>query len=145
MRTRKLIIVGAYVLVATGAVFLVRRVSSSARIEQTYLAVSNVVDDVTSRVRGQIGVSLATDTATGLPVIESTLIGSPAELAGLKPGDVISHVDNKSLAGVPLPQVATLIRGLSRGSVELRVQRPRSTNELILTIHRASVKAINSL
>jgi carboxyl-terminal processing protease len=145
MRSRKLIIIGVSILIVAGAVLFVQRASSQRQMHQAYLSVSNGVADVASKVHGQIGVYLETDTATGLPVVKSMLIGSPAELAGLKPGDVISHVSNKSLSGVPLAQAASWIRGISGGSVELTVQRASTTNALNFTIHRASVKTLKSL
>ena len=107
-------------------------------------AFSNVFDDAQARVSGQIGVWLGIDNATGLPVIESALPGGPAEVAGIKPGDVVTHVNNRSLSGIPVAQAGAMIRGYSGGSVELTVRRPGNTNTLVFTINRASVKTLRS-
>jgi carboxyl-terminal processing protease len=143
--SRKIVLVWTAILLMAGVVFFLLRATSPDQMHQAYLSVSGVVDDVSSRVRGQIGVRLGTDAATGLPVVESLLRGSPAEQAGLRLGDVISHVNHKSLSGVSLVEAGGWIRGLSGGSVELRIRRADTTNALNLTIQRASVKALNSL
>ena len=107
-------------------------------------AFSNVLDDAQARVSGQIGVWLGIDKATGLPVIESALPGGPAEVAGIKPGDVVAHVNNRSLSGIPVAKAGAMIRGYSGESVELTVRRPGNTNALVFTINRASVKTLRS-
>jgi carboxyl-terminal processing protease len=66
--------------------------------------------------------------------------GSPAEQAGLAPGDVIVAVDGQTVDGKTLEQVATLIRGPEGTSVKLDVDRARSNEKLSLTIVRASIK-----
>lgn len=57
-------------------------------------------------------------------VIVSPIKGSPAEKAGLKPNDMITSVDGKSLQGMTSTQAVTLIRGKKGTKVELTIQRP---------------------
>jgi carboxyl-terminal processing protease len=54
----------------------------------------------------------------------SPIKGSPAEKAGLKPHDMITSVDGKSLQGMNSTQAVTLIRGKKGTKVELTIQRP---------------------
>ena len=64
--------------------------------------------------------------------------GSPADRGGLEPGDVITHVDGKSIAGSSSEQSTTKIKGPAGTSVELTVRsdgRPRQ-----LTLKRAEVE-----
>ena len=64
--------------------------------------------------------------------------GSPADRGGLEPGDVITHVDGKSIAGSSSEQSTTKIKGPAGTSVELTVRsdgRPRH-----LTLKRAEVE-----
>lgn len=141
---RRVVIAISAALVAVVAVLYFSMVISPTQVAQMQSAFSNVLDDAQARVSGQIGVWLGTDNATGLPVIESVLPGGPAELAGIKPGDVVTHVNNRSLSGIPVAQAGAMIRGYSGGSVELTVRRLGNTNALVFTINRASVKTLRS-
>ena len=70
---------------------------------------------------GGIGAELAlTD---GYFTIASTVDDSPAELAGLLPGDRITSIDGTSLKGKRLQWVAKSLRGPAGTEVRLRVKR----------------------
>lgn len=56
--------------------------------------------------------------------IVSPIKGSPAEKAGLKPNDIITAVDGKSLQGMTSTEAVTIIRGKKGTKVELTIQRP---------------------
>ena len=43
-----------------------------------------------------VGIGVEVDSRCGVPVVASTMSGSPAEAAGLQPGDVIAEVDDVS-------------------------------------------------
>jgi carboxyl-terminal processing protease len=66
--------------------------------------------------------------------------GSPAEKAGLAPGDLIRQVDGQSTLGKTLEEVAQLIRGPEGSTVTIDVERPRTGEHLKLEIVRASIK-----
>ena len=66
--------------------------------------------------------------------------GSPAEKAGLVPGDLIRRVDGQSTSGKTLEEVAQLIRGPEGSTISLEVDRPRTGEQLKLQIVRASIK-----
>jgi carboxyl-terminal processing protease len=61
--------------------------------------------------------------------------GSPADRGGLEPGDVITHVDGRSIAGQSSEESTTRIKGPAGTSVRLTV---RSKGEL--TLRRAEVE-----
>lgn len=105
-------------------------------------AVSGTVEFVKSRVTGGVGVALTLDTATRSPKVNSVLPGSPAERAGLLPGDIIVKVGDRATAGLPLTQVVDAIRGFTGGTATLTVQRPGSTTNLTFSIHRTSWNAL---
>jgi carboxyl-terminal processing protease len=65
---------------------------------------------------------------------------SPAERAGLTPGDVIRKVDGQATADKTLEEVAQLIRGPEGSTVSLEVDRPRTGEHLSLQVVRASIK-----
>jgi carboxyl-terminal processing protease len=64
--------------------------------------------------------------------------GSPADRGGLKPGDVITHVDGKSIAGASSEESTTRIKGPAGTSVRLTVRSGGRTREL--TLRRAEVE-----
>lgn len=58
---------------------------------------------------------------------------SPAEKAGLKAGDVILMVDGKDIAGKPIDEVITLIRGPKDTVVALTVAKAGTAKEVKIT------------
>jgi len=64
--------------------------------------------------------------------------GSPADRGGLRPGDVITHVDGRSIAGTSSEESTTRIKGPAGTSVRLRVRSEGRTREL--TLERAEVE-----
>ncbi|MEW6695953.1 MAG: S41 family peptidase [Bacillota bacterium] len=72
------------------------------------------------------------------PLIVDVLEGSPAEAAGLKNGDVILAADGKDLAGKPLYEVVTQLRGEKGSSVILTVRSEQQPHRQV-TITRSTV------
>jgi carboxyl-terminal processing protease len=64
--------------------------------------------------------------------------GSPAARGGLRPGDVITHVDGRSIAGASSEESTTRIKGPAGTPVKLTVRSRGETREL--TLHRAEVE-----
>lgn len=72
-------------------------------------------------------------------VIVSPIKGSPAEKAGLKPNDMVTNVDGKSLQGMNSTQAVTLIRGKKGTKVELTIQRPGIEAPMTVPIIRDTI------
>jgi carboxyl-terminal processing protease len=64
--------------------------------------------------------------------------GSPAAEGGLKPGDLITHVDGRSIAGTSSEESTTRIKGPAGTPVRLTVRTDGRTREV--TLKRAEVK-----
>ena len=64
--------------------------------------------------------------------------GSPADRGGLEPGDVITHVDGRSIAGQSSEESTTRIKGPAGSSVRLTVRTDGEARQL--TLERASVE-----
>ena len=70
------------------------------------------------------GIGAEVDMREGNFVVVTPLDDSPAERAGLQPGEIILRVDGRSLAGLNLHQVRSLIFGQPGTPVELVVMDP---------------------
>jgi carboxyl-terminal processing protease len=92
-----------------------------------------------------IGISLQQDATAGNIVIISTIPGSPAQKAGIKPGDIITAVNGTSVAGKSLDQVTSLIHGNAGTSVSLTVKRPSTNQTLTFKMVRAEITVPNVL
>ena len=64
--------------------------------------------------------------------------GSPADRGGLKPGDVITHVNGRSISGESSEESTTRIKGPAGTSVRLTVRS--KGEERVLTLERAQVE-----
>jgi carboxyl-terminal processing protease len=74
------------------------------------------------------------------PTITMTMPGSPARSAGLKAGDVILQVDNKSVARMTIDQIAALVRGPLGEKVKVQVGREGQSKPLEVAMARARVE-----
>jgi len=144
-QSRPAVCIGAALLVGLSLFALWPRKSDeqppdpSVRIQE---AVSNVVHEAKARMKGGIGVMLSGGAARGFPRVEGVVPGSPAALAGLEKGDLITHVNGKSLAALPLIKAVDSIRGFTATSLELTVVRSGETNPISLVVRRASFKSL---
>lgn len=76
-------------------------------------------------------------------VIVAPLDDSPAQKAGLKPGDVILKVDDQEVGGLPLEQVVSRILGPPGTAVKLSILNPKSERTTDVTIKRARITVHN--
>ncbi len=85
------------------------------------------------------GVGIEITIRNGWITVVTPLAGTPAEAAGIRPGDVILKVDGKSTEGWTLEEASRHIRGPEGTPVTLRVRHPDGKVEDI-TIVRAQIK-----
>jgi carboxyl-terminal processing protease len=88
-----------------------------------------------SGIGAQIGVR------EGLPVIIAPFDGSPADKAGVKPGDIIIEIDGEDVTTWPLRDVVEHIRGEAGTEVTLTLLRPDEGDSLEITIVRGEIDA----
>jgi len=74
----------------------------------------------------------ATGPATGIEV-GSVQPGSPAEQAGLLPGDVLVAVGDRDVSTAGVPAVAAMLRGAEDSTVRIAVRRGTATRTVTLT------------
>jgi len=72
-------------------------------------------------------------------VVMSPYVGAPAYNAGLRPGDVISKVDDKSTDGLTTSEVADLLKGPKGTIVKITVTREGFTEPLVFTVTRDEI------
>ena len=76
--------------------------------------------------------------------IETVYEGAPADKAGLRPGDVITHADGRPLAGRSEPAATALIKGRAGTKVALRIRRGDRTFTKTVTREKISIPVVSS-
>jgi carboxyl-terminal processing protease len=72
-------------------------------------------------------------------VVLAPYLGSPAYNAGIRPGDTIMKVDDKSTDGLTTPEVADLLKGPSGTVVRITVAREGYPEPLVFTVTRGEI------
>ncbi len=88
------------------------------------------------------GIGATVDFRDHHPVILEPLPGSPAEKAGLRPGDAILSIDGTDTTDMSLDQATKLIRGRVGTKVVLHIKRTAS-NELDVTVVRGVIPIVS--
>lgn len=70
-----------------------------------------------------VGVGIFLDTSGKDLIINSVIVGEPADIAGLKSKDKVVSIEGKSTAGMTVDDAAALISGAEASKVKLVVQR----------------------
>jgi len=101
----------------------------------------DMVQDENSLERGEFaGIGAELQVKNNQLVIVAPMDGSPAQKAGLRPGDVIEKVDGRSVEGLPLPQVVDKIKGPAGTRVSLTIISPATGQERTIEIIRANIE-----
>jgi len=69
--------------------------------------------------------------------------GSPAERAGLRAGDIIRKVDDRTVAGKSTAEISPLMKGALGSSVKLTVERPYTHEVITVTLIREKIRFPN--
>ncbi|MEX2195026.1 MAG: S41 family peptidase [Thermoleophilaceae bacterium] len=85
------------------------------------------------------GVGMTVDAGDRGLVVVSVFEDSPAEGAGIRPEDVITRVNGRSIAGVPLELATARIKGEAGTDVTLTVLRPDSGDRRTVKVERARI------
>ncbi len=96
---------------------------------------------ITSKIYG-IGVNIYTN--SGRTEIFNVMPGTPADIAQLKQGDIITAVDGKDIAGMNISDVAALVRGPENSVVELSILRDGKKLNKIIKRKEIKIKSVKS-
>src|SRR5216684_4306072 len=97
-------------------------------------------NDMKVQTRGEFGgLGIEVSMENGLVKVVSPIDDTPAAHAGLKPGDLITHIDNTPVQGLTLPEAVEKMRGLINTDITLTIRREgREPFDVKLT--RANIK-----
>jgi carboxyl-terminal processing protease len=89
------------------------------------------------------GIGAYMEVKDGHVVISAPMDGSPAQRAGLRPGDIILKVDGQDVADLPLDEVVGHILGPAGTQVTLTVLDPKTGDTRDVTLERAKITVDN--
>ena len=100
-----------------------------------------MVTELKSMEKGEVkGIGIEVQMKNGQVVVVAPIDGSPAQRAGLRPGDIIIKVGSEDIADWPLSRVVEHILGPAGSSVSLTIEDPRSNHTRQVKLKRASIK-----
>lgn len=89
------------------------------------------------------GIGALLEMKNGRPTIVAPFDGSPAQKAGVKPGDVILKVNGNDISGQSLTQIVSQVSGPAGTQVTLTLMDPNSGLTREITITRAKIQIHN--
>jgi carboxyl-terminal processing protease len=89
------------------------------------------------------GIGAYVESRNGSVVIVAPLDNSPAQRAGLQPGDVILSVNGEDMSGLPLNEVVQRVLGPAGTEVTLTILRPDTGETQDYTLQRARIDLQN--
>jgi carboxyl-terminal processing protease len=89
------------------------------------------------------GIGAYVEMKDGNVVIVAPIDGSPAQKAGLQPGDIIVKVNGNDISGLPLDQVVAQILGPVGTSVTITIMDPKTGATRDVTLVRARITVNN--
>jgi carboxyl-terminal processing protease len=95
----------------------------------------------TEQLRGDFeGIGATVNIVNDQIVIVAPIPGSPAEKAGLQPGDIILKVGDTDVKGMSLEDVVALIRGPKGTQVKVTIMRLGKSDPLVFEITRNTIQ-----
>jgi carboxyl-terminal processing protease len=112
---------------------------TSLDAHSNYLNAKNF-SDMKVQTRGEFGgLGIEVSMENGLIKVVSPIDDTPAARAGLKPGDLITHLDGSPVQGMTLPEAVEKMRGPINSEVNLRIRRA-GKDPFDVKLTRATIK-----
>src|ERR671938_1236678 len=97
-------------------------------------------NDMKVQTRGEFGgLGIEVSMESGLVKVVSPIDDTPAANAGLKPGDLITHLDGTAVQGMTLPEAVEKMRGPVNSDITLTIRR-EGKEPFDVTLTRAVVR-----
>src|SRR5437660_5035695 len=97
-------------------------------------------NDMKVQTRGEFGgLGIEVSMENGLVKVASPIDDTPAAHAGLKPGDLITHLDGNAVQGLTLPEAVEKMRGLINTDINLTIRR-EGKEPFDVKLTRANIK-----
>jgi len=87
------------------------------------------------------GIGISVDFSAADMVVAAVTADSPADVAGIEPGDTIASIDGTTIVGMRLPDIARRMRGVPGSALEIGVRRGGSGAVRTISLHRAALLA----
>ena len=98
-------------------------------------------DDMRTQTRGSFGgLGIEVTQEEGFIKVVTPMDGTPADLAGVEPGDLITHVDGESLMGLTLAQAVDMMRGPVGSEIIVTILREGVSEPFDLSIIRDTIR-----
>ena len=105
----------------------------------TYLTPEQVKKYKENTNNDQVGIGAELSQVSAYLYVVAPVKGSPAEKAGIQPGDVIEYIDTKATRDISLFDAKQLLSGAAGSEVKLRILRS-GANPMTLTVKREKFK-----
>ena len=106
----------------------------------TYLTPDQVRQYNENRQDNQVGIGAELSQVASYVYVIAPMKGSPADLAGLRAGDIIEYIDGKATRDISLYDAKQLLNGAAGTEAKLRVLRANSS-PLSINVKRGSTQA----
>ncbi|WP_071795720.1 S41 family peptidase [Natronohydrobacter thiooxidans] len=98
-------------------------------------------DDMRTQTRGSFGgLGIEVTQEDGFIKVVTPMDGTPADKAGVEPGDLITHVDGESVLGLTLSQAVDMMRGPVGSEIIITVVREGTAEPFDLSIIRDTIR-----
>ncbi len=123
----------------------IRGMMDALQDEQTFYMEPEVYENETSSLQGQYeGIGAYVDTEGDYLTIVSPIEGSPADAAGLLPGDRVIAIDGEDMTGVAPEEARLKVLGPEGTTVNLTVAREGQPEPLEFSITRAEINIVSA-
>jgi carboxyl-terminal processing protease len=106
----------------------------------TYLTPDQVREYNQSSKDGQVGIGAELSQVASYLYVIAPMKGSPADVAGIRSGDIIEYIDGKATRDISLYDAKGLLNGAAGSEVKLRVLRANSS-PLTVSVKRGSSRS----
>jgi len=86
------------------------------------------------------GIGVVVQEVAGRKAIRRVFAESPAEKAGLRPGDILLEIDRQATSALSLDKVQELLRGMPGTKVSLLIERPAEKRRVAIEVVRAELE-----